>query len=154
MFVAAFVAVLRWAAPTEPSNPLWVLSLLYMVIPPIYFLLTRGQRLDSSPPEDRLKLIRSSLAQTSQLLAGLQDELDTRMRLLDQRQQDMDRVKHLASLNSEQARAIEDMVDRQLQRQDRKNVTLWWVGLPVAFGVGLVVNWISSPLWGWISSLG
>jgi len=100
---------------------------------------------------DRILMVKEQLQSVGSLLRELEDDLATRTKLLEQRQADADRYEKLASLNKDQAKAVEDLVGRQFKRQGKASAIYWWVGLVLAFVVGLVVNWISGPLWAWLN---
>jgi hypothetical protein len=100
---------------------------------------------------DRITEVKDHLARTSTLLCALEDDLATRTALLEQVQTKAERYEKLASLNADQAKAVEDLVGRQFQRQGRSNAIYWWAGIVIAFALGLIVNWISAPLWAWIT---
>ncbi|MGY6658677.1 hypothetical protein ACXIZN_41615 [Amycolatopsis sp. TRM77291] len=113
------------------------------------------RRRESPPREvtfrDRVKAVKSHLESSGNLLRELEDDLATRTAILEQRQAEADRYEKLASLNEAQAKAVEDLVGRQFERQDKASAIYWWSGIAIAFVLGLVVNWISGPLWAWIT---
>jgi uncharacterized membrane protein YfbV (UPF0208 family) len=98
----------------------------------------------------RIADVREHLLQTGRLLRELEDDLATRTEILTQRQADADRYEKLASMNAEQAKAIEDLIGRQFSKQSRSTKLQWWFGLLLAFVLGLIVNWVSQPLLNWI----
>ena len=83
----------------------------------------------------------------------MEDDLAVRMQVLEQNQANAERYERLASLNAEQAKAIEDLVGRQFTRQSRLTWVQWGASLLAAFALGLVVNWISTPLLAWLSGV-
>ncbi|QFZ20486.1 hypothetical protein [Saccharothrix syringae] len=100
---------------------------------------------------DRADQARDHLSAAAQLLDELGDELAARIRLLEQHQADAERYKQLASLNAEQAKAIEGLVGRQFARQSRLTWMQFGGSLVAAFVLGLVVNWISQPALAWLT---
>jgi phage gpG-like protein len=76
----------------------------------------------------------------------LEHELDTRIRILEQLQADAKRYEHLASLNAEQAEAIERTVAQQFKTQSRTVWWQWWAAIIIAIISGFIINWISAPL--------
>lgn len=101
-------------------------------------------------PQDRIKEAVRHIEATKGLLSMIEDELATRTRVLQQLKDDAEHYKKLTTLNAEQAKAIDDLVSRQLKRQSK--LTWWqWIGsiiLSIIFG--FVVNWLSSPLLNWL----
>ena len=97
--------------------------------------------------------VRDHLTVATRLLNELEDELATRIRVLEQHQRDSERYEQLASLNAEQAKAIENLVGRQFARQSRMTWLQWVGSLLAAFALGLVVNWISAPALDWVRQL-
>ena len=58
---------------------------------------------------DRIAEARQHIDATGKLLRELEDELNARIKILEQLQDKSERYEQLASLNSEQAKAIEDL---------------------------------------------
>ncbi|MCA1708343.1 MAG: hypothetical protein LC808_35735 [Actinobacteria bacterium] len=81
----------------------------------------------------------------------LEDELSTRTTVLEQLQDKAERYERLASLNSEQAKAIENMVGQQFKRQARSTWWQWWGAIVLVGILGFIVNWLSTPLLNWIT---
>ncbi len=100
---------------------------------------------------DRITEVKDHLTRTSTLLRALEDDLATRTKLLEQAEADADRYEKLASLNAEQAKAVEDLVGRQFQRQGRANAIYWWAALVIAFISGIVVNAVTPTVLSWFS---
>jgi hypothetical protein len=103
------------------------------------------------PFQDRIIEAREYLIGTGRILRDLEDELNTRTKVLEQLHADADRYERLVSLNVEQAKAIEDMVGRQFERQLRITWWQWWGSIALAIIFGFVVNWASVPLWDWLT---
>lgn len=101
--------------------------------------------------KDRIGEVREHLAATSKILRELEDDLSTRMALLHTTQAKAYEYERLASINAQQAQAIDAMVGRQFKRQGRASAIYWWAGVVLAFVLGLVVNRFSAPLWAWIT---
>ncbi|WP_328452758.1 hypothetical protein [Amycolatopsis sp. NBC_00438] len=100
---------------------------------------------------DRIGEVRRHLAATGKILRELEDDLSTRVALLQATQAKANEYERLASINAQQAQAIDAMVGRQFKRQGRASAIYWWAGVVLAFVLGLVVNWFSAPLWAWIT---
>lgn len=100
---------------------------------------------------DKITEIKGHLTSTSMLLRALQDDLVTRTAMLEQLEADADRYEKLASLNAEQAEAVEDLVGRQFKRQGRSAAIYWWAALVLAFLSGIVVNAITPTVLSWFS---
>ncbi|WNV90350.1 hypothetical protein [Umezawaea sp. Da 62-37] len=107
-------------------------------------------RMDSGPRErsiaDRADEARDHLTAAAQLLNEIGDELAVKTNLLEQREADAKHYEHLASLNVEQAKAIEGLVGRQFARQSRVTWLQFGGSLVAAFVLGLIVNWVSNPV--------
>lgn len=104
-------------------------------------------------PRDRIVQVRNHLAATARLLSELQDDLATRTRVLEKLQSDAERYERLASLNREQANAIQELIGRQFAGQRKASAWQQVMFLVPAFLLGLIVNWLSAPVLSWISSL-
>ncbi|MDQ3764235.1 MAG: hypothetical protein M3460_22440 [Actinomycetota bacterium] len=100
---------------------------------------------------DRIAEARQHMDATGKLLRELEDELNTRIKVLEQLQAYSERYEQLASLNREQAKAIEDMVGYQFKRQERITWRQWWGAIVLAGILGFIINWASNPLWDWIT---
>ncbi|WP_370964764.1 hypothetical protein [Amycolatopsis sp. cg9] len=100
---------------------------------------------------DKIDEVKSHLTRTRDLLSELEDDLTTRTALLEKTQEDAERYEHLASLNAEQAKAIDDLVGRQFKRQGRADAIYWWAALVIAFLSGIVVNAITPTVLSWFS---
>lgn len=98
---------------------------------------------------DRISEVKAHLTRTSTLLRALEDDLTTRTELLEQAEADADRYEKLASLNADQAKAVEDLVGRQFKRQGRSAAIYWWASLVLAFLSGIVVNAITPTVLSW-----
>jgi len=101
-------------------------------------------------PQARIADIRENLGATGRLLRELENELNTRNKILEQLQSDTERYEQLASLNAEQAKAIEDMIGQKFKRQSRATWRQWWGAIILAIIFGFIVNWISTPLLNWL----
>ncbi|WP_433264786.1 hypothetical protein ACQPZF_36080 [Actinosynnema sp. CS-041913] len=101
----------------------------------------------------RANEVRAHLSAATRVLKELEGELGLRIRVLEQHQRDAERYEQLASLNAEQAKAIENLVGRQFARQSRMTWVQWVGSLLAAFALGLVVNWISAPALDWVRQL-
>lgn len=101
-------------------------------------------------PQDRIKEVVRHLEATGGLLSAIEDDLTTRTKVLQQLEDDAERYEKLTTFNAEQAKAIDDLVGRQLKRQSK--VMWWqWIGsLVLAIIFGFIVNWLSAPLLNWI----
>jgi hypothetical protein len=99
----------------------------------------------------RIADVRRHMTHARELMVELEDELATRSKALEQLQADAKRYERLATLNSKQAKAIEDLVGRQFQRQGRTATWQWWASIVLAIVFGFLVNWLSTPLWNWIT---
>lgn len=111
--------------------------------------LNRIERI-SVPPRNRIAEIRAHIDTTGKLLRELEDEMNTRTKVLEQLQTDTEHYERLASLNTPQAKAIDDMMDRKFKRQARSTRWQWWASIILAIIFGFIVNWLSSPLLDWI----
>ncbi len=103
------------------------------------------------PRRDRIAEARRYIDATGKLLGELEDELNTRIKVLEQLQATSERYEQLASLNREQAKTIEDMVRHQFKRQERITWLQWWGAIVLAGILGFIINWASNPLWVWIT---
>jgi len=101
-------------------------------------------------PQARIADIRENLGATGRLLRELENELNIRTKILEQLQSDTERYEQLASLNVEQAKAIDDMIGQKFKRQSRATWWQWWGEIILAIIFGFVVNWVSTPLLGWL----
>ena len=101
-------------------------------------------------PQARIADIRENLGATGRLLQELENELNIRTKILEQLQSDTERYEQLASLNVEQAKAIDDMIGQKFKRQSRATWWQWWGEIILAIIFGFVVNWVSTPLLGWL----
>lgn len=119
------------------SLALYFLVSLYLYVPETKMTAT---------PRDRIVEARMHMDATGQLLRELEDELSTRTKILEQLQADAERYEQLASLNAEQAKAINDMVGQQFKRQSRATWWQWWGSIVLAAILGFIVNWASTPL--------
>lgn len=128
-------------------------SILFLVVLIASFI--NGRRLRLNPPraKDRITEVRRHLDATRRVLQELEDDLNDRTKLLERVQADAERYEQLATLNREQARAIENMVDRQFSRQARMAWWQWILSLVAAFILGLMVNWLSGPIGSWLNHL-
>ena len=88
-------------------------------------------------PQDRIKTLRNNLAETGRLLRELEDELDERTRVLEELAQKSEQYERLASLNQDQAKAIEALVGREFQKQARLSWWQWGLSLLSAFVLGI-----------------
>jgi hypothetical protein len=101
-------------------------------------------------PQARIADIRETLGTTGRLLRELENELDTRTKILEQLQCDTERYEQLASLNAEQAKTIEDMIGQKFKRQSRATWWQWWGAIILAVIFGFIVSWASTPLLDWL----
>lgn len=159
--IAAVVAVIREpsASASGAVNSWFVAVVVGMTVLSFIGSLLVGRAAKSVTatmelsPHERIDRVRRHLADTGLLLSELQDDLATRTRVLEQLQADSERYERLASLNKEQAEAIQDLIGRQFTRQQR--TSLWQQGLFLApaFLLGFVVNWLSGPALQWVGDL-
>jgi hypothetical protein len=98
------------------------------------------------PSRDQIAEVREHINATGRILSELEHELNARIGILEQLQTDAKRYEQLASLNVEQAGAIENMVAHQFEAQSRVTWWQWWVAIVVAVVSGFVINWVSGPL--------
>ncbi len=86
-----------------------------------------------------------------ELMNELEDELAVRSATLQRLQADAQRYERLATLNAEQAEAVEELVGRQFRRQGRIAAMQWWLSVVLAIVIGFLINWLSAPVWNWIA---
>jgi hypothetical protein len=127
----------------------WIEPVVFAVVAILAFVTLRPKPKIQSP-QDRIKEVVRHLEATRGLLSALEDDLTTRTKVLQQLKDDAERYEKLTTLNAEQAKAIDDLVGRQLKRQSK--VMWWqWIGsLVLAITFGFIVNWLSTPLLNWI----
>lgn len=79
---------------------------------------------DTGPlrPTERVAHIRTSLHDIGRSLRELEKELENRTRLLEEMQAKSDRYASLASLNEDQARAIDDAISRHFKSERHSNL--------------------------------
>ncbi|MFK3985225.1 hypothetical protein ACI2K4_33235 [Micromonospora sp. NPDC050397] len=98
-----------------------------------------------------LEQARWQLAKARRMLDQLEAERDAVRR---EKRDETDRYERLASITREQAELVEHLITRQLVRQSRTTWVQWYVSLLLAFLLGLVVNWVSDPVYAWLLHLG
>jgi hypothetical protein len=129
----------------------WVVSPFFVGMA-ILLAVTSRPKPKVRSPQDRIKEVVRHLESTGRLLRDLEDDLATRTKVLQQLQQDAERYEKLIGLNAEQAKAIDDMVGRQLKQQAKEARLLWIISLVLAVVFGFVVNWFSTPLLNWFTN--
>lgn len=155
--IGASLLLGAWSADTSSSTaswPSWVAGAVSVVglVAALTGWRENARRLGRKVTyRDRITEVKENLTRTSLLLSALEDDLATRTRLLEKAQADAERYEKLASLNAEQAKAVEDLVGRQFERQGRANAYYWWAGIVVAFVLGIVVNAITPTVLSWFS---
>jgi hypothetical protein len=146
--VAFTLTILVGSPSADPAATMWILGVgtgaaLMTAVLGWWYLDRVRQRGRAQTHQDRIREVKEHLTRTGELLSALNDDLATRTALLEKAEADADRYEKLASLNAEQAKAVEDLVGRQFKRQGRANAIYWWAAIVVAFISGIVVNAIT-----------
>lgn len=156
--LAAAATALSGGREVSERNATFVLilvSAIGLIVLAFGLLAARRHTRSLQAPErsfrERIADVRQHMTQARELMTELEDELTTRSEALEQLQSDAERYEQLATMSTEQAQAIEDLVGRQFQRQARTSAVQWWLSVVLAIVFGFLVNWLSTPVWNWIT---
>ncbi len=102
------------------------------------------QRSESTPIEQRIERLTTSLTETAQVAQQIEDEVNERRRLAEELRQDVETYNRIKELNREQVEAITQVVEEAATGEARRS---FWRGVAINFGffvLGAVVSVIAQ----------
>ncbi|MDZ4202068.1 MAG: hypothetical protein U1C96_08010 [Gallionella sp.] len=80
--------------------------------------------------EDRINKLTAALKESSQLVAAVEEEIQSRQQLVSELQKDAEKYQKLISLNQEQVEAVAQLLQGELRKENNKS---FWKGVIVNF---------------------